>query len=92
MSRTSNTFLKKCWLDATIPLQNVAMILNYSQFGYILLYDCVYMNDTDESDSSEVVSQCLNLFSCLVKHAGDLCQTLAQSLPYLLSAGVQLGG
>ena len=90
MSRTSNIFLKKCWLDATIPLQNVAMILNYSQFGY--LYDCVYMNDTDESDSSEVVPQCLNLFFCLVKHAGDLSQAQAQSLPYLLTAGVQLGG
>jgi hypothetical protein len=32
------------------------------------------------------------LFSCLVKHAGDLSQALAQSLPYLLGAGVQLGG
>ena len=66
------------------------MILNYSQFDY--LYDCVYMNDTDESDSSEVVSQCLNLFFCLVKHAGDLSQAQAQSLSYLLTAGVQLGG
>jgi hypothetical protein len=32
------------------------------------------------------------LFFCLIKHAGNLCQAQAQSLPYLLTAGIQLEG
>ena len=43
-----NTLSKKCWLGATIFLQIAAMILNFSQFVYKVLYDCVYMIDHKE--------------------------------------------
>ena len=41
-------YQKKCWLGATIFLQIAAMILNFLQFVYKVLYDCVYMIDHKE--------------------------------------------
>ena len=43
-----NILSEKCRLGATIPLQIAAMILNFSQFVYKVLYDCVYMIDHKE--------------------------------------------
>ena len=55
---------------------------------FYTLFRCIHKSKT----TSGGVFQSFHLFSCLVKHAGDLSQALAQSLPYLLGAGLQLGG
>jgi len=43
-----NILSKKCRIGATIFLQIAAMILNFSQFVYKVLYDYVYMIGYDE--------------------------------------------
>ena len=49
----------------------------------------VRRNNFSSKDTSEVDSQCLYLFSCMVKPSGDLFLTAAQSLAHLLRADEQ---
>jgi hypothetical protein len=43
-----NILSKKCWLGATIFLQNVALNLKFPQFDDKVLYDYAYMIGYDE--------------------------------------------
>lgn len=43
-----NVLSKKCWLGATIFLQNVALNLKFPQFDDKVLYDYAYMIGYDE--------------------------------------------